>query len=160
MTTDKPESKRWIGILILGLVLAGAVKGLMSHPYFDLIVWTDEAISRHEESKNRELLLKALHSRILPHEVRVKALVALADIQERRDSTQYFSPEEIADLEKEFDELDASFFEYLCQPFLNGSMNRRLVETVLNPELGDARRFGAFLQFLEFQDQLVAEEGA
>ena len=79
------KSRRLAVIIALGVVLTVVWKLVVSHPYFALCVWTDDAIEGCEQNQNKDLLLRAVRSSVLPYSVRAEALCGLMRLRDRQE---------------------------------------------------------------------------
>ena len=77
----KSSPKRIAVILAVGIGVAIIGDWVMSHPYFDLVLWTDSTIFRHQNDGNHEILLQAASSPFLSRDIRVKAFKAAVHVR-------------------------------------------------------------------------------
>jgi hypothetical protein len=143
------KSRRLAVIIALGVVLTVVWKLVVSYPYFALCVWTDDVIEGCEQNQNKDLLLRAVRSSVLPYSVRAEALCGLMRLRDRQELEFYLPNEEIDRLKQEFEKEENTFYDVFYQPFVNGEPNPRLVEIALDASANTADRFGAFLQLCE-----------
>src|SRR6056297_1426518 len=61
----------------------------------------------------------------------------------------YLSNDEIDRLRDEFKEEEFMFYDIFYQPFVNGQINSRLLETALSPDAARGERMIAFWQMIE-----------
>jgi hypothetical protein len=148
----KSSPKRIALILAVGIGVAVVGDWVMSHPYFDLVLWTDTTVWQHRDDGNHEILLQAACSSVLPRHIRIKAFEAAVYVRDFDDTDVSLPNNQIARLMEYFAEEDYPLTDFLFhQPFLEERINPKLADIALDPSLPDYDRLSAFGRITEAQ---------